>query len=138
MSAFTYKFRGLKGPNIQCHDWYSSILLIRSLNKEHTDSVPQNLKLADITPVFKKENPLHKVNYRPVSVLTNISKVFKKLMQKQTSCYISNYLSPYFCEYRKGFNSQRALLSLIENWKKFLDKKGFGGAVLMDLGLLIQ
>ena len=37
------------------------------------------------------------------------------------------------CEYRKGFNSQQALLSLIENWKKILDKKGFGGAVLMDL-----
>ena len=33
----------------------------------------------------------------------------------------------------KGFNSQQALLSLIENWKMVLDKKGFGGAVLMDL-----
>ena len=37
------------------------------------------------------------------------------------------------CGYRKGFSSQQALLSLIENWKKVLDKKGFGGAVLMDL-----
>ena len=30
-------------------------------------------------------------------------------------------------------SSQQALLPLIENWKKVLDKKGFGGAVLMDL-----
>ena len=37
------------------------------------------------------------------------------------------------CGYRKGFSSEHALLSLIENWKKVLDKKGFGGAVLMDL-----
>ena len=30
---------------------------------------PQNLKLADVTPVFKKKDPLDKTNYRPVSVL---------------------------------------------------------------------
>ena len=98
-----------------------------------TGNFPDNLKLADITPVFKKKNPLHKVNYRPVSVLPSISKVFEKLMQKQISGYINNYLSPYLCGYRKGFSSQQALMSLIENWKRVLDKKGFGGAVLMDL-----
>ena len=54
-------------------------------------------------------------------------------MQKQISGYISNYLSPYLCGYRKCFSSQKAFLSLIENWKKVLDKKGFGQAVLMDL-----
>ena len=54
-------------------------------------------------------------------------------MQKQISGYIINYLSPYLCGYRKGFSSQQALMSLIENCKKVLDKKGFGGAVLMDL-----
>ena len=43
------------------------------------------------------------------------------------------HLSPYLCGFRKGFNTQQALLSLIENWKKILDNKGFGGAVLMDL-----
>ena len=98
-----------------------------------TENFPENLKLANITPVFKKKNPLHKVNYRPVSVLPNISKIFEKLMLKQISTYISNYLSSYLCGYRKGFSSQQAFLSLIENWKKVLDKKGFGGAVLMDL-----
>ena len=29
--------------------------------------------------------------------------------------------------------TQYALLSIIERWKKILDEKGFGGAVLMDL-----
>ena len=97
------------------------------------DSVPKNLKFADITLIFKVRNSLHKVNYRPVDVSLSISKVFQKLMQKVISCYISNYLSPYLCGYRKGFSSQQALMSLIENWKRVLDKKGFGGAVLMDL-----
>ena len=107
-----------------------------------TENFPYNLKLADITPVFKKKNPFHKVNYRPVSVLPSISKVFEKLMQKQISDYISNYLSPCLCGYRKDFSSQQALMSLTENWKMVLDKKGFffggGRAVLMDLRPLIQ
>ena len=44
-----------------------------------------------------------------------------------------NYLSSCLCGYRKGFSSQQALLSLIENWKMVLDKKDFRVAVLMDL-----
>ena len=55
-------------------------------------NVFDNLKLADITPVFKMKNSLHKVNYGLVSVLHSISKVFEKLMQKQISGYINNPL----------------------------------------------
>ena len=35
--------------------------------------------------------------------------------------------------YRKGFSTKQALLSLLERWKNVLDKKGYGGAVLMGL-----
>ena len=94
---------------------------------------PDNLKLADISPVFKKIDPLNKENYRPVSVLTSISKIFEKLIQKQINGYINNFLSPYLCGYRKGFSIQLALTSLTEKWKKGLNNKGFGGALLMDL-----
>ena len=93
---------------------------------------PEKLKLADVTPVFKNMDPLDKTDYRPVSVLPPVSKVFKKLMQKQINEHMKNKLSPYLCGYRKGFSTQYALLSLIERSKKILDEKGFGGAVLMD------
>ena len=73
------------------------------------------MKLADMTSVFKKKIPLHKVNYRPVSPLPSISTVFEKLMEKQISGCTSNYLSRYFCGYRKSFSSQKPLLALIEN-----------------------
>ena len=43
---------------------------------------PDSLKLADVTPVFKKKDPLNKTNYRPVSVLPIVSKLFEKTMQK--------------------------------------------------------
>ena len=74
-----------------------------------------------------------KEDCRPVSVLSVISKIFEKLMQKQIVGYMENFLSPCLCGYRKNFNTQQALLALIENLKKVLNKKGLGGAVVMDL-----
>ena len=108
------------------------------LHKLFNDSIeksdfPQNLKLADITPVYKKNDPLDKTNYRPVSILPVVSKIFEIIMQKQINDCIISFLSPYLCGYRKGFNTQHALLTLVENWRKSLDNKGFGGAILMDL-----
>ena len=94
---------------------------------------PNKLKLADITPVYKKKDPTLVENYRPVSVLTSVSKIFERIIQKQFSNYVDEFLSPYLCGYRKGFNTQYALLSLIEKWKKGLDNKGYAGAILMDL-----
>ena len=91
------------------------------------------MKLADISPVFKKKDPLDETNYRPVSVLPTVSKLFEKIMQKQINGFISNRLSPYLYGYGKGYNTQQALLVLIEKWKKNLDDKGYGVAVLMDL-----
>ena len=98
-----------------------------------TGNFPDNMKLADITPVLKKKDPLRKENYRAVSILSAISKIFERLMQKQVVGYMVHFLSPYLCGYRKKFNTQQALLALIENWKKVVDNKDFGGAVLMDL-----
>ena len=54
-------------------------------------------------------------------------------MQREINDYIINHLSPCLCGYRKGYNTQQALVCLIEKWKTILDNKGFGGAVLMDL-----
>ena len=82
----------------------------------------------------RKKDPLDKTNYRPVSVLPPVSKIFERLMEKQVNENIENNLSPYLCGYRKSFSTQYALLSLTERWKKkILDENGFGGAVLIDL-----
>ena len=98
-----------------------------------TGEFPSNLKTADVTSVIKKNNPLSEKNYRPVSALPIISKVFEKLMQNQINLHINSFLSPYLCGYRKDFNSQHALISLIEKWRKSLGNKGYGDAVLMAL-----
>ena len=46
---------------------------------------------------------------------------------------MEKYLSEYLCGYRKGYNAQHALLSMIEKWKLSLAKNEYAGAVLMDL-----
>ena len=42
-------------------------------------------------------------------------------------------MTPFLCDYRKGFRTWTALVRLIEKWKYQLDKNGFVGAVMMDL-----
>ena len=91
------------------------------------------LKLADIGPVFQNNDSALVKNYRPVSLLPIISKVFERIMLNQITAYMDEYLSPHLCGYRKGFSTQTALSSLIEKWKQILDDKGYGLAVLMDL-----
>ena len=94
---------------------------------------PSKLKLAEITPIFKALETILVENYRPVSILPIVSKIFERIMQKQMGNFIEKHLSPYLCGYRKGYNSQYALLAMIEHWKKSLDNNGFAGCILMDL-----
>ena len=91
------------------------------------------LKLADVTPVFKKGDPTSVKNYRPVSVLPNVSKFFERIMLKQILEQMNKYLSQNLCGYRKGFSTQTALTMLLEKWKNILDNNEYAGAVLMDL-----
>ena len=94
------------------------------------------LKCADLTPVHKADDTTNKKNYRNISLLPVVSKIFEKLIQTQTSTYVETFLSPFLCGYRKGYSAQHALLSMLEKWKISLDKGGGGGyagGVLMDL-----
>ena len=94
---------------------------------------PQKLKMADITPVHKRDESTNKENYRPVSILPIISKIYEKSLYSQIYMYINQFLSDKLCGFRKGLNSQYALISLLEKWKKSLDNKGVGAALLTDL-----
>ena len=97
-----------------------------------TSDFPDKFKVADVSLIFKKNDPQKSKNYRPVSVLPVVSRVFERLLHKQMSLHVEEYLSPYLCGYRKGFSTQQVLLSLLERWKNVLDNVCVG-AVLMDL-----
>ena len=94
---------------------------------------PDCLKEANVTPIFKKDDPLDKENYRPVSILPLLSKVFEKLIYKQLSNYTESFLSSILCGFRKAHNTQHALFKLLHSWQKELDQKRFVGTILIDL-----
>ena len=94
---------------------------------------PNSLKLADVTPVFKKDDRTKKDMYRPISILPPMSKIFEGIMYNQISSYIEKFLSPYLCGFRKGFSTQYCLALMIDRWQKAIDSGKIAGALLTDL-----
>ena len=56
------------------------------------EELPDELKTADITPAFRKGDKRDKLNYRPVSILPILSKVYEKCLSKHTENYMKNIL----------------------------------------------
>ena len=72
-------------------------------------------------------------NYRHVSTVFSLSKVFEKLIYFQINTYMSDKFSKYLTEFPRNHDTQRALLNKIENWKSNPNKRNKMGAISMDL-----
>ena len=59
-----------------------------------------DLKLADVAPVYKKKSKASKNNYRPVSIFSNIYKVYERCIFDQ----IQTYFDKILCKYQRGFH----------------------------------
>ena len=94
---------------------------------------PDDLKLADISSLYKKDDSMRKQNYRPISLLPAVSKVFERIMYNQLFDYIGTFFSPLLGGFRKGYNTQHVLLNFLQKCKASLDNKELAGAILMDL-----
>ena len=62
---------------------------------------PTDMKLAEISPMFKKNDNLDKENYRSVNILTAMSKVFEYIISDQMISFFCNILNPALSAYRK-------------------------------------
>ena len=102
-------------------------------NSIDTGIFPDRLKQAQVTPVFKKNDPLEKSNYRPVSILPAPSKFFEKVLSNQLTIHFDNIFDNFLCAFRKGHGCQTTLLKLVEDWKLALDSNQYVAAILMDL-----
>ena len=88
-----------------CRDINASIL---------NQNFHNELKEADIIPAHKKKSKLSKENYRPNSILPNISKVYERCLYDQISDYFEDVFSKYQCGFRKGYSAQHCLLFIVE------------------------
>ena len=56
---------------------------------------PNDLKYANVAPLHKKEENIDKKNYKPISILPSISKIFERLIFKQMTDFVENKISEY-------------------------------------------
>ena len=95
--------------------------------------IPQLWKLGVVSPVFKKDCCLTKSNYRPITILPSLSKIFETLIHSRISRYFYDIFHEHVFAYRKNHGTDTALLSLTEQWRKELDQHIIIGIVSMDL-----
>ena len=83
--------------------------------------------------LFTKKDALNKENYRPVSLLSHMSKVFERLLYEQIETFMNNKLSIKLFDFRKNYITQYCLTYMLEKWKNTLNKGKHVGTVFMDL-----
>lgn len=78
------------------------------------------LKLPNITTIFKKRSKNQKENYRPVSILPTISKIFENILNKQLSIYFENIYFFNFNVVLEGLEEKEAVEKKISLFKRAL------------------
>ena len=96
---------------------------------------PSQWKLAKVLPLHKKLDPLNKKNFRPVAILSPLSKVLEKIVYEQMYTYFTGnkILHPNLHGYRTNRSTQTALLQMYDHWVQGASKGQVSGAVLLDL-----
>jgi hypothetical protein len=99
-----------------------------------TGMYPDLLKISSITPIFKsgQKNCIH--NYRPISILKNLNKIFEKYIQKRLNSFFNHFklFSAKQHGFKSGYNTETALLQFISSVLPAFDNKTFSVAVLLD------
>ena len=98
-------------------------------------SFPDSLKLAKIYPVYKGETKRDPANYRPISILPVVSKLFEKHCTIHLFGYLNKYdlLHKSQSSFRKYHFCNTALIKLVDSWLKSIDNGELVGAIFFDL-----
>ena len=96
---------------------------------------PEGWKYTKIVPLHKKKSTLKRENYRPVAILSPLSKILEKVMYEQIYGYFDqNKLFHHSLHgYRKGRSTMTALLSMYQKWVMAAKQGQLSGVVLVDL-----
>lgn len=96
---------------------------------------PDNLKEARVVPIFKTGDRDDVGNYRPISILPTLSKIFERHIAEQIHQYFkeTNIIHKTQSGFRKNHSCHTALTRLIDNWIKEIDSGKLIGAVFLDL-----
>ena len=110
-----------------------STLINRSFE---TGVFPSVLKISKVIPIFKnKGSPLVVSNYRPISLLSNIEKIFEKTMYSRLMDFLtsSNQIYSKQFGFRKKHSTVDTLITIVEQIRRKVDKGDFACGVFVDL-----
>ena len=111
-----------------------SVTLI--INQSLTTGIfPNKLKIAKVIPLFKKGDIYTFDNYRPISLLPSISKIFERTMYDQIYNYFQNNELFYNSQYgfRKNHSTELATLEIIDRIIQEMDKYNTPINIYIDL-----
>ena len=97
------------------------------------------LKLVKVVPIFKSGDSSKITNYRPISLLSLFSKVFKKVMYNHISDFIEsvNVLYTYQFGFRQRHSTQHTIITLVNKIASFMDTGDLVIGMFFDLKRLL-
>ena len=97
--------------------------------------IPDSLKIALVTPIYKANENFLFENYRPISVLTCFSKLLERLMYKRLISFINKQriLSKHQFGFRKNHSTDHAIIELSDNITKAMDEDKYTIGIFLDL-----
>ena len=108
--------------------------LINLLNRIiYQEKWPQLWKKGERVPVFKRDDPLLKENYRPITVLPVADKVFEQIVAKQLVGMFDHLLEQTLTAYRKTHSFETTFINLIEHWRLARDNKQIVGTLTTNM-----
>ena len=110
-------------------------LLVHIINTSlQTGIFPDNLKIANIIPLFKAGKANLFTNYRPVSLLTAVSKVFEKVFYIRLYRFLMKYniLYDFQFGFRKDHSTALALLTLLDKVITSIENNEISVGIFLD------
>ena len=101
-----------------------------------TNKIPDEWKISILSPIHKGKGLKSSFeNYRPISVLSPVSKVFEKLLADQMYNYFESkkLIHPSQFGFRRSLSCENALNTLVQGWKGELEESRFVISVFLDL-----
>ena len=100
-----------------------------------TGEIPENLKSAKVMPIYKKNSKMEACNYRPISILNTLSKLFERIVYQQLNAYLQTHqlLYEHQSGFRSSYSTETCLIYLTDFIKQEQDKGNYVGMVLLDL-----
>ena len=110
--------------------------LANIINKSFSSGIfPSALKKTIIKPIFKAGDKMEVSNYRPISLISGLAKIYEKILKERITKFLDKYhiLSDHQFGFRKGKSTSDAMLSLTTKIYQSLDKKRPAMALFIDL-----